>query len=316
MKKTRPARWSRPSYSYTHRRGIIRRRVLPRILYVLAVGIPMVAAVYLANLQVKNTPQPTKANLSSSPTAVAQIQKISLPTKSVSYENDQLQVILSQFAATHSQHNWSIQLQGLGSDERSAAYQPTASFRSASIYKLLLMYPLIQRTPIDQWGSVELSVGGHSRSLNDCVSAMLRVSDNPCGVAVGDYVGWEFADSQLKLIGLENTSLDNVSGPKTTAGDVAYYLQGLYDGKWFDGATREFIIKTLDQQIFRSGIPAGCGSSCAVADKTGDLNSVRDDAGIIRYPGGAYVLSILSDGASYQDIAQLAAQVQTFMAGD
>ncbi|HVX58131.1 MAG TPA: serine hydrolase [Candidatus Saccharimonadales bacterium] len=237
-------------------------------------------------------------------------------TKSVEYEDAQLEAIMKQFVASHSDHEWSISLQGLGSDERAAAYDPSAVFRSASMFKLLLMYPLIQRTPIDQWPSVDLDVNGKTKTLDACVQAMLKVSDNSCGKAVGDYVGWAYADAQLKMLGLQRTTLNDDSGPKTTAGDVAFYLQGLYEGKWFDGATRAYIVKTLDQQILRAGIPTGCGSACAVADKTGDLGFVRHDAGVIRYAGGAYVLSVFSDGASYSQIADLADQLQTFMAAN
>jgi beta-lactamase class A len=156
-------------------------------------------------------------------------------------------------------------------------------------------------------------VQGKTKTLNDCVTAMLKVSNNACGKAVGDYVGWEYADAELKVIGLEKTRLNSDLGPMTTAADVAYYLQGLYEGKWFDGASRDFIIKTLDQQILRAGIPHGCGSGCAVADKTGDLGFVRHDAAIVRYAGGAYVLSVFSDGASYADISGLAAQIQAYI---
>lgn len=315
MKKSGPARWSTPSYSYNFRRGVIRRRTLPIAIYAVAVSIPMAAAVFLASLQAKPAVA-LKANQTASVprTSVVPAHQFNLqPTNSVDYANSQLQAIIDQFAKTHGSYRWGIRLQGLGSDERSAAYDNNVPFRSASVYKLLLMYPLIQRVPMNQWNSVELNVKGNTVRLDKCVTAMLKVSDNNCGKAVGDYVGWRYIDSELAIIGLQKTNINNDNGPVTTAGDVAYYLQGLYEGKWFDGATRDFIIKTLDQQILRQGIPAGCGTNCAVADKTGDLNFVRHDAGIVRYPGGAYVLSIFSSGASYSEIAGLAAQLQTFM---
>lgn len=319
MKKQRPAGWSRPSYSYSYRRGVKhRRRIVPVILYLLVLSIPMASAVFLASVQVKSNPQ-QKANIAPAPKftlAIPAQQSRLTAERSIEYEDEQLQTIVSQFVARHSDHKWSIQLQGLGSDERSTGYNSSTMFRSASVFKLELMYPLIQRLPMNEWAGVELNVNGKSKSLDDCVEAMLKVSNNPCGKAVGDYVGWQFADDQLKTIGLENTRLDDNSGPKTTAGDVAYFLHGLYEGKWFDGATRSYIIKTLDQQVLRAGIPAGCGSGCAVADKTGDLGFVRHDAGVIRYAGGAYVLSVFTDGASYNQIAQLAGQLQAFMSAN
>jgi hypothetical protein len=228
-------------------------------------------------------------------------------------EDAQLRGIIDDFVKAHPDYKWSVKLQGLDGDERSASYDSTMSFRSASIYKLLLMYPLVQKVPMAKWSKVDLDVSGHKRSLSDCVSAMLRVSNNPCGVAVGNYVGWASADDQLVSIGLKATDLNNDAGPTTTASDLNYYLQGIYKGKWFDGATRGFILKALDEQILRGGIPTGCGEACVVADKTGDLGTIRNDVGIINYGDNAYTLSIFSSGAPYSQIAQLAAQIQSYM---
>jgi len=320
MKKQRPASWLRPSYSYEYSRGIRhRRRILPALLYLLAISIPMSSAIFLANVQVKAHQPQQKAHIAAAPKftlAIPAEQPKLTPDRSIEYENEQLQNIVAQFVNRHTDHKWSVQLQGLGSDERSVSYDSTDTFRSASMFKILLMYSLIQKLPMSEWSSVDLNVGGKTQTVGDCVDKMLRASNNPCGKAVGDYIGWQFADDQLRTIGLEGTRLDDDSGPKTTAKDVAYFLHGLYEGKWFDGETRSYIIKTLDQQIFRAGIPAGCGSGCAVADKTGDLGFVRHDAGVVRYAGGAYVLSIFTDGASYFQIAQLAGQLQAFMSAN
>ncbi|HEU5005013.1 MAG TPA: serine hydrolase [Candidatus Saccharimonadales bacterium] len=282
----------------------------------MAVSIPMAAAVFFAHLQVRTDAHGSKAGLAASAqvkTPAIQSKIDTSPVVSVNDQDNKLQNIINQFVDSHPGHKWSVQVQGLGDDERTASYSSTHSYRSASMFKLLLMYPLIQKTPMSQWSSTDVQVNGQSRTLSDCVSAMLKVSDNPCGAAVGDYVGWEDADVQLNSIGLQNTDLNNPQGPTTSAADISYYLQGLYNGKWFDGATRSFIINILQQQVLRSGIPTGCGSQCKVADKTGDLGYVRHDAGIVRYPGGQYVLSIFTDGASYSQIAQLAGQLQTAM---
>lgn len=317
MKQPVVGRRSKPPYNYTYQRGVLKKRsILPVFIYMLFISLPMAAAVFAASLQVhagqplnpgKKLASTTQINLT------ADQPQLSASVPSLTDQDSKLQAIINQFVSANPSHQWSVQVQGLGNDERSASYNASKSFGSASIYKLLLMYPLMQKTPISQWGKLNINVAGTSTSLADCVTAMLKVSDNNCGDAIGNYVGWNWATTELKNIGLQSTNLNDPSGPTTTAADTTYYLQGLYDGKWFDGATRSFILNVLNQQIYRSGIPAGCSSACSVADKTGDLGSVRHDAGIVRFGSGAYVLSIFSDGASYAQIAQLAAQIQAYM---
>jgi len=307
----------RSSYRYNLRRGLSERRALPIAGYIAFTGFAMCLAVVAANWQARTTPPPTASAI----TSVTKNQVVPAPqtititpqVATATYEDARLQSLLSSFATTHPANHWSIQIEGLGTDERSASYNATAKYDSASIFKLLLMYPLMQKTPISQWSSTQIDIKNATESLSDCVTAMLKVSDNACGEAVGDYVGWSYADTELKSIGLASTTLNDPSGPTTTAADTAYYLQGLYNGKWFDGATRNYILNILSAQTIRSGIPAGC-SGCSVADKTGDIAGFRHDAGIVTYSGGAYVLSIFTDGASPSQIAQLTRQIQSHMA--
>jgi len=318
MKQPEIGRRSKPPYKYTYQSGVLKKRsMLPITLYVLFVSLPMAVAIFIASLQVHSAqPLKTSKNLASTTKIdyAANQPQLNAPPASLTDQDSGLQAIINQFVASHTDHQWSVLAQGLGSDERSASYNARQNIESASIYKLFLMYPLMQKTPISQWGQVNVDLLGSNATLADCVTAMLKVSDNDCGQAVGNYVGWGYATTQLKSIGLEATNLNDLDGPTTTAGDTAYFLQGLYAGKWFDGATRNFILNILDQQIYRSGIPTGCGQGCNVADKTGNLDSVRHDAGIVRYNRGAYVLSIFTNGASYAQIAQLTGRIQAYMA--
>lgn len=305
-----------PSYRYDLRRGLSERRARPVAGYILFMGLALSFAVLAANWQVKTARvspasaiEPlTKTQVVPAPRTIT----ISPQVEPATYEDVHLQSLISNFAAAHPANHWSVQIEGLGNDERSASYNATNKYASASIFKLLLMYPLMQKTPISQWSSTQIDISNTTESLSDCVTAMLRVSDNACGEAVGAYVGWEYATTELQSIGLASTRLDDPNSPTTTAADTAYYLQGLYNGKWFDGATRNFVLNVLSNQTVRTGIPAGC-SGCMVADKTGDLAGARHDAGIVTYRGGSYVLSIFTDGASASQIAQLTRQIQVHM---
>lgn len=305
---------NRPTYSYSLALG--RQNYSRRwraSIYTLAVFCAIGVAGAVALRQSDASAATTPANLASA-TGVSKLAaqpSLGSPTINlIPQEDAALSQIISQFAASHPDQQWSVQLTGLGGDSRAASFNANQKFNTASIYKLLLIYPLLQKAPYQTWPDVTLGVNGQLRSLSDCVAAMLRVSDNACGDAVGDYVGWAYADAQLKDIGLMSTALNSAAGPTTTAADVATYLGGLYNSSWINGDARDFVLGQMGQQIYRKGIPAGAGSAASVADKIGDLGFVRHDAGIVSYRGGTYVLSIFTSGASYAQIAQLSSLIQ------
>jgi beta-lactamase class A len=258
----------------------------------------------------------SKANAQAPLTPTNSVPKLKFATQpliSPIGDDSYLDGIIANFAQTSAQFKWSVAVQGLDQNTVDAAYNADQSYVAASIYKLLLMYPLSQKLPYPQWPTTQLRVGSRNMSIQDCVTVMLKVSDNACGLAVGHWVGWAYADAQLKSLGLTSTTLNGSGGPITTASDTTKYLAKLWNSNSFGSDLRQFILKTMSLQTLRGGIPTGC-SACNVADKTGDLGSLRHDAGIIYAGDKSYILSIFTSGASYAQIAQLTAQIQSYMA--
>lgn len=314
---------TRSAYSYSVKKGLKRhhRWVLayfPMVIFLMS------SAGALAYLQAGHARQakPTTTVAAKAPSS----QFANQPTAPVPLANDsstlttedpKLAALLSNWTASHRQNQWSIAITGLSADTPSATYASNLSYNSASIFKLLLMYPLLSKIPRSAWNTVQLSTGDTQTSLSDCVDAMLRMSDNTCGDAVGSYVGWTYADAQLHRLGLNNTHLNNQTGPTTTTANVNLYLKSLYNSTSIDPGDRAYIMNIMQAQTTRNGIPTGCldaSPGCAVADKTGDLGFVRHDVAIVQYGAKAYALSIFTDGASYSQIAQLTVQIETYIA--
>lgn len=111
---------------------------------------------------------------------------------------------------------------------------------------------------------------------------------------------------------MKNTDLNKTNGAATTVSDTATLLRGLYDSTMFDSASREFVLKSLKEQTWRKGIPAGC-VDCVTYNKIGDLGYVRHDAGIIKSADKSYLLVVFTNGASYSQIAELTAQVNSLV---
>lgn len=227
---------------------------------------------------------------------------------------DKLNNLLAAWAQVHSDHEWSVALQSLDGPVISGQLNPNQTFGTASLYKLLLTYRLFSLYTPGQLAQVQINVAGRGQaSLDSCVSLMLKVSDNPCGEAVGDFLGWTKSSLALKSLGLSGTSLNSASGPVSTAGDLTAYLVKLDKGELFSSAAKDYVMNLMLGQKLRAGIPAGC-SGCTVANKTGDLVRVRHDTAIVSYPGGRYALSIMTNGASYSQIAQLTNEIQQLIA--
>ena len=307
------------AYDHPHRHGGVTWRPMlfyfgaaAAVLVLMSAGItrlrslPSISQSPSAAVTLKPTNLPPPVQMSAAPAVAAETPK---PDKSAVLQN-----LLDQWQNSHPDKQWAVVIQGLNDSSLSAKLAPDQKYDPASIYKLYLTYQLFQKYNLDSLGDMSLNVDGRgSQSYKTCLDQMIKVSDNPCGEAMGYSLGWGRAESALQQIGMNDTDLNNPKGLTSTAGDAAVFLQKMYAGQLFDSATQQYLISLMQSQIYRSGIPAGC-DSCQVADKTGDIGSVRNDAAIVEYGGGAYVLTIFTNGASYGQIAQLAQQIQAIVA--
>jgi beta-lactamase class A len=224
----------------------------------------------------------------------------------------QLEALLTGWAQAHPEHQWAMVVRGLDGDKRYASYRAGEVYEAASIYKLFLTYLLFKEISLDQVGSITVSSQGRSWSLEHCLDVALRVSDNPCAWAIGNYTGWESSNPELSQAGFSNTTLDITAGHRTSAEDTANLLDGMYKATLYTAEERDYLLNTLRKQSYNQGIPAGC-SGCTVANKTGELPGIKHDAAIVQYNGKAYLVVIFSDGATYTQIAELAGQIHGYI---
>jgi beta-lactamase class A len=219
-----------------------------------------------------------------------------------------LQPVLDRWNAEHPGQKWAVVAKSISGPTFEAKVNADREFESASIYKLFLTLPLFTQIPVEQQPNINLSINGGQKSIANCVDLMLRLSNNECGESIGYYVNWSKADRALKQNGFSHTVFAQKSGLKTSAGDTATFLEKL-NSDMFTRTAKETIMKSLYQQRWRDGIPAGC-PGCVVANKTGQINDVVHDAALVQYKGGSYVLVIFSENGSFKQIAQLTGQIQ------
>ena len=221
-----------------------------------------------------------------------------------------IQPVLDAWGKSHPKQQWGVVVKSLDGPSFAASYQADRQFELASIYKLYLVVPLFQKVPLEKQSTTYVTVAGKKVSIADCLDRMIRNSDNACGEAIGSYVGWTKSTKLLKQMGFTHTSIVRNTGGilVSTPSDTVQLLEQLH-GSLLPAAAREKVLSIMSQQRYRLGVPAGC-PDCQVADKVGWLATATNDAAIVKYSGGTYVLSIYSNNNSnFPAIADLTRQI-------
>lgn len=257
--------------------------------------------------------------LSSADTELAAPTKSIAPTpvytRHYSATDTGLSALIAQFAQAHGGDFGVSLIEITGSNNRRATYQDTKQFRTASTYKLFVAYSSIKRVERGEWNwgtSIKLA-NGSTKTLDACMSVMIRLSDNACGEALLDKISPRAVTDDIQRdIGLTRSSFMGTN-IMTTAGDLTTFVGALYAGQLFkDQSNTDKLIGWMKQNIYRQGIPAG--ASGAVADKVGFLEDYLNDAAIVYSPSGTYALSIMSKGSSWATIAELTRQIEKLRA--
>ncbi len=237
------------------------------------------------------------------PPVVTNVQKVEPATV---VPTDISSVITRTGLNTNRAQVWSVAIYDITNKRWIAQVNPDQQLFSASLYKLYVVYALSKKLPFEEWQSKQ--VAGHS--VKDCVDLMLRVSDNNCGIALGDLVGWDKVDKEATKYGFKGTVMSKPGGSLTTATDTTTLMSDLYQGKLFDQNTSSFVLDSLHKQVLRSGIPAGC-PSCTVYNKTGSENGVAHDTAIVQDGKFTYAVTIMSQGGSSNKIANVERSIET-----
>ena len=126
----------------------------------------------------------------------------------IQQESAQLQELLAEYER---QYPGQISLSVFDLENgASAAVGADDPMVAASLYKLYVafgIYQLIDKGTI----TPETYVSAAGTTVQSCLEAMLTVSDNPCGEALGGLVGWQELDKALASLGLNSTTTNNLS---------------------------------------------------------------------------------------------------------
>ena len=147
---------------------------------------------------------------------------------------------------------------------------------------------------------------GDTSQYESLISSMISVSDNTACNSLVEILGGGdvqagmaavnaycmahgFTETHMGRLMLQpNDQDDNY----TSVQDCGNFLMNIYNGS-LAGSSQ--ILQYMKQQERRGKIPAGVPAGIETANKTGELDTVENDAAIIFHPSGAYILCVMSE---------------------
>ncbi len=249
-----------------------------------------------------NSPEPpanktTLSEPSSAPNTTTSVQEKQLPN---------IQVDIDKFVASH-QGTYAVKITSQ-SGTVLAEHNGDKGFFTASIYKLFVAYAGYQKIDDGTHQLSESYLAGYTRG--GCLDAMIRDSYSPCAEKLWEELGKESLTKQMQKLGLTNTSL---TGLVTSANDSAMILQRIAKGDGLSEASKGAYLDSMKTQDskYRRGLPTGFKQS-TVYNKVGwNEDKEWHDTAIVVLPNGEKVIvTILTSGAGYKNVAQLGAVIE------
>lgn len=198
------------------------------------------------------------------------------------------------------------------SGDRFARLDLTA-FPTASTIKLAILYELLKQadegrvaidvlTPLDRSravpGGLLFELGTPSLSPRDLAVAMILESDNTATNVLIDRLGMPAVNQRMAAMGLSGIVLRRhmidrdaaLRGEENTAtpADLARLVLAFHRGEGLSAESKANGLAIL-QKFKTTPIRTGVASGVAVASKSGELEGVRTEAGIVYVPGRPYV---------------------------
>jgi beta-lactamase class A len=174
--------------------------------------------------------------------------------------------------------------------------------------KLGDLYTVNAKDGVGTEGILQSMSAGVSRITNrDLALLMVSLSDNSATNVLIDRVGMDNVNSWLTQMGLERTRLrrhmldvkaaqegrENTSTPR----ELVTMLRAIHEGRVFGKATTEEFFKMLSTQK-SSYLPRHLPADLMIANKPGNLDAVRNDAGIVFVPGRPFAIAVMTTFAT------------------
>lgn len=233
--------------------------------------------------------------------------------------DEKIQGLLSSLALPSGNGTWSVYVCDLENNTEGAIQD--ASMQAASLIKLYIMGAVYENydSIIGQYGQ---------SSVDSNLNSMITVSDNDAANTLVSYLGGGDSSAGMNAVndfcsekGYSSTHMGRLllasnqyDDNYTSVSDCGHFLKEVYKGNQQSDAHAQAEFALLAAQTRRNKIPAQMPSGVSVANKTGELSDVENDAGIIYNDLNDLIIVFMSEnvpqpGAAQSTIASLSRQI-------
>lgn len=218
------------------------------------------------------------------------------------------------------QGSWGLSLVNAANGNQ-LTINPDKPFAAASMIKVPIMWEIMQQASqgllcLEERLTVkkESLVGGagiikeldtlRSFTIKELVTLMIILSDNTATNVLIERIGMAPVSQAMQKLGLQQTVLRRQmmdfaaaeSGLEntTTAEDMVKLFIAIYQAKSISKPYADLMLDILSRQQVRDKLPFYLPEGIVIANKTGTLDLVEHDGGILFLPGGPYILCVLT----------------------
>ena len=233
--------------------------------------------------------------------------------------DEKLQGVLSNLALPAGNGTWSVYVCDLVNNTEGAIQD--ARMQAASLIKLYIMGAVYEN-----YDSIIAQYGQSSVDSN--LYSMITVSDNDAANTLVSYLGGGDSSAGMTVVndfcsekGYSSTHMGRLllasnqyDDNYTSVSDCGHFLKEVYEGSKESDAHAQAEFDLLAAQTRRNKIPAQMPAGVSIANKTGELSDVENDAGIIYDSSNDLIIvfmseNVLQPGTAQSTIASLSRQI-------
>lgn len=185
---------------------------------------------------------------------------------------------------------WAVVVKDMNS-QKTYSYNENEIFSSASLYKLTVMWATFEEI---KKGTMKLDDPIAGTTVKDALNAMITISDNETALALAEKIGWKNIENLMKKEGIE-IDLTSTNSPFISASAVEHIFERIYLETAVDKDSSIQMKRLLFAQQINDRIPKYLPPEIAVGHKTGELDNVKHDAGIVIGRKSNYIFVFLTE---------------------
>ncbi len=214
-------------------------------------------------------------------------------------------------------------------------HEPDLQIESASLYKLAIMVEIFRQRDAGVFsfddlvylepeffteGSSDTFLPDEYYSIAELLEQMITVSSNVAAYALLALAGTANVNETMQWLGLTDTEIrwspfeapdltDDQRLNVTSAGDLVLLFRLLLAGEVVTPEASEEMLELLKRQLVNDRLPLLLPADVEVAHKTGNLDGLDHDAGIIYSASGPMIVTVLTEGAMEETATDIIAQI-------